>query len=375
MRIRVLLPLIIVVLAVSCQSTPTPEEAGEAPGAGVGDAGAEVEALVAELRQQNRELARRLEATGEAVNELKEALGGAVAPEEPNLSQQELLGRARALRQENQALRRVIDELLYLDTLGRVEYAAPGRSEPVPNLPPGTLTGRPEGTPSEAPTADETPAPVDPVPPPEIPSPRGPAGAASVGTPEPPEAPAAPRPRSDGFLETQLLAVPPRSTPARLQPPLGDVIPLRLVDDSRTVYVDRRANFLSTSPIFLGMEPGGNTFDLTFWGVARYPGEAPPLEVRSIVVLTESNRYLFEAREGELRRYVVRGDRAEVFSQRFGPEHTRLVDDITKADAGTDITVTFVGSRESRSYTLSQPDRDAILNLVYAHRAAGGRLP
>src|SRR6056297_2192821 len=105
MRIRVLLPLIIVVLAVSCQSTPTTEEAGVAPAAGLPAAGPDaeaLEALVAELRQQNRELTGRAEASGEALQELEASLGTAVAPEEANLSQQELLGRARALRQENQ---------------------------------------------------------------------------------------------------------------------------------------------------------------------------------------------------------------------------------------------------------------------------------
>ncbi len=360
MRIRVLLPLIIVVLAVSCQSTPTAEEAPEAGATEAGPAAEDLESRLAELRRENRELAGRAAASGEALEELKTALGSAVAPEEAGLSQRELLGRARALRQENQALRRVIDELLYLDTLGRVDFAAPDRSAPVPNLPPETLPGRLEELPEEP---QQPPAPQPPEPRP-IPRP----------TPQPTPT-TSPQPRSDGFLETELLAVPPRFAPARQRPPLGEVIPLRLVDDSRTVYVDRRANFLSESPIFLAMEAAGGAFDLTFWGVARYPGEAPPLQVRSIVVLTESDRYLFETREGEFRRYLVRGRRAEVFSQPFGPEHARLVDDITKADSGTDITVTFVGSRESRSYTLSQPDRDAILNLVYAHRAAGGRLP
>lgn len=363
MRIRLfLLSLIIVVLAVSCQSTPTAEESDEAPAAELSQTEPDVEALearVTELRQENRELAGRVEASGEALEELETALGNAVAPEETNLSQQELLGRARALRQENQALRRVIDELLYLDTLGRVGPAEPEQA-PAEQTPPATSPVPPEAVPvPQAPTV----APPAAVTPPAVrPAPESPSVAAT-------------RPRSDGFLETEVLAVPPRTTPSRQRPPLGEVIPLRLVDESRPVYVDRRANFLSESPIFLAMEPDGEAFDLTFWGVARYPGEAPPLQVRSIVVLTESGRYLFEAREGELRRYVVRDRRVELFSQSFGPEHTRLVDDITKADSGTDVTVTFVGSRESRSYTLSQPDRDAILNLVYAHRAAGGRLP
>jgi hypothetical protein len=371
MRIRVLLPLIIVVLAVSCQSTPTAEESDEAPAAGVPDATPDVEALealVAELRHQNRELARRVEASGDALKELEATLGTAVAPEETNLSQQELLGRARALRQENQALRRVIDELLYLDTLGRVGHGAPDRSEAVPNLPPGTLAGRREGTPPEAPTEEDTLRPAEE-------APAVPSSSALPETPAVASPPAATRSRSDGFLETELLAVPPSSTRARQRPPLGEVIQLRLVDDSRPVYVDRRANFLSESPIFLAMEPAGDAFELTFWGVARYPGDSPPLQMRSIVVLTESDRYLFETREGELRRYAVRGRRVELFSQSFGTDHARLVNDITKADSGSDVTVTFVGSRESRSYTLSQPDRDAILNLVYAHRAAGGRLP
>ncbi|MFW5843410.1 MAG: hypothetical protein ACOCW6_05755, partial [Spirochaetota bacterium] len=292
-----------------------------------------------------------------------------IAAQNPD-TQRELLGRARALRQENQALRRVIDELLYLDTLDRVDYAAPERSEPSPNLPPGTLTERRDGPASEPTEESPAPGPARPDPPAAVPSAPATTEAPAVAPP-----PAAAPSWSDGFLETELLAVPPRRTPARQRPPLGEVIPLRLVDDSRTLYVDRRANFLSESPIFLAMEPEGDAFDLTFWGVARYPGESPPLQVRSIVVLTESDRYLFEVGEGELRRYMVRGRRAEVFSQPFGPEHARLVDDITKADSGADIAVTFVGSRESHSYTLSQPDRDAILNLVYAHRASGGRLP
>lgn len=357
MRIRVLLPLIIVVLAVSCQSTPTaePSEAGpEAEAAGA----KELEAQVAELRRENRELARRAAASGEALEELKTALGSAVAPEEAGLSQRELLGRARALRQENQALRRVIDELLYLDTLGAFDRASPRGSEPIPDLPPGTLTGRREGLPEEPP----------PPPAPQPPPPR------QTSQPQPIPRPT-PQPRSDGFLETEILALPPRSIPARQRAPLGDVIPLRLVDDSRIAYVDHRANFLSDSPLFLGMEPGANVFDLTFWGIARYSDDEPPLLVHSMVVLTESDRYLFEAGEGEVRRYLVRGERIEIFSQRFGPEHRALVSDITRADSGGDVTVTFVGSRESRSYTMSQPDRDALLNLVYAYRATGGRLP
>ncbi len=368
MRIRVLLPLIIVVLAVSCQSTPTTEEAGDAPAAGVSDAAPDAEALeamVAQLRRENRELRERIGASGEALEELETALGTALAPEEANLSQQELLGRARALRQENQALRRVIDELLYLDTLGAFDRASPSGAEPIPDLPPGTLTGRWE----EQPPAPE-PAPEPEPEPPPAPAPQ----ATPPSRPTPPPQPAPPS-QNEGFLETDILAVPPRLPPARRRPPLGDVIPLRLVDDSRVTYTDRRANFFSESPVFLAMEPGGDAFDLTFWGVARYSGDEPPIVVRSMVVLTESDRYLFEAGDGEVRRYLVRGERIEVFSQRFGPEHRALVNDITRADSGGEVTVTFVGSRESRSYAVSQPDRDALLNLVYAYRAAGGRLP
>jgi hypothetical protein len=147
------------------------------------------------------------------------------------------------------------------------------------------------------------------------------------------------------------------------------------VDDSRVAYVDRRANFLSESPVFLALEPEGNSFALSLWGVARYPGSEPPLGVHSLVVQTPRERYIFEPTEEQLGRYVVRDDRVELFSQAFDSEHSDMVEDITKADAGAEITVTFVGSVDSVSYPLSRSDRDAMLNLVYAYRAAGGRLP
>ena len=334
MRIRLyLLSLIIVGLALSCQSAPEAngadgsEAAGtEAPGAPEGPTTEELAADLEELRRENRELTRRLGVAGEALDRLEADIGAAVAPEEASLSQEELLGRARALRQENQALRRVIDELLYLDTLGGVDYTAPIQGEPIPELPPGT-TRRRRRPAEESPTASagpETPEPTAPAapapeadqaptiePPPVAVAP--PVAPPADPEPESPEPPAAQQPRSpapveprstsrppaagvtrEGFLETEILAVPPRSAPGRQQPPLGEVIALRLVDDRRVSYVDRRANFLSESPVFLALKPEGNSFALTLWGVARYPGSEPPLSLRSLIVQTPTERYIFE---------------------------------------------------------------------------------